>query len=239
MRVLVTRPKEDAERLAVELRARGHEPIVSPLMDIRFIDGPEIRLAKFQAVLATSANGIRALVRRTQDRATPVFAVGPQTAAAAQEAGFSQVRNAGGDAVALATRVREWADPKAGPLLHAAARERAGGLAEALTASGFSVEIAVVYEGLESKGFSDVALSALAAAKIDAVMLFSPRSARLFAEHLQKSGLKEDCRDVVALCISEPASQPLRELPLSGVYLAHRPDEESMLALLDETAAAP
>src|ERR1041385_1135905 len=102
MRVLVTRPRDDAERTAGLLRARGHEPILSPLMEIRFVDGPEIPPERIQAILITSANGVRGLARRTAHREVPVFAVGAQTAAAAKAAGFSNVKSANGEARALA-----------------------------------------------------------------------------------------------------------------------------------------
>ena len=239
MRVLLTRPKEDAASLALELRARGHEPIVSPLMEIRFLNGPQISLTGIQAVLATSANGIRALARRTSDRNVPVFAVGPQTAAVAQEAGFSEIRDANGDARNLADAVVQWADPNKGPLLHVAGRERAGRLAEALSAAGFSVQSSMLYEALESEGLSLQARDALESRSIDAVMLFSPRSARLFTEQIQKIGLEENCRGITALCISEAAAEPLKALALKGARIAHHPDQYGMLALLDETAAAP
>lgn len=239
MRVLITRPSEDAERLAAELRERGHEPILSPLMEIRYLDGPEISLGRFQAVLATSANGIRALARRTPDRHVPVFGVGPQTAAAANQAGFANIRNAAGDALALAKAIVGGADPNAGPLLHAAGRERSGHLAQALTAAAFSVETVMLYEAVEVRRFSQAALAGLAAAEIDVTMLFSPRSARLFAEHVEKSGAKENCRRVTAVCISAAAAEPLHGLPLKAVQVAPRPDQAAMLALLDETAAAP
>ena len=68
MRVLVTRPEDDARETAVRLKALGHEPILAPLISIRFIDGPDIDLAGVQALIATSSNGVRALARRTSRR---------------------------------------------------------------------------------------------------------------------------------------------------------------------------
>src|SRR4051812_13915074 len=239
MRVLITRPEEDAERLASELRVRGHEPIVSPLLAIRFLDGPDISFKEIQAVLATSANGIRALARRTAHRDVPVFAVGPQTADAAHASGFAKVRNAGGDAAILSAAVREWANPESGPLLHVAGQERAGHVAQSLIEAGFSVEVQVLYAAVESEQFSPAALAALSSDAVKAVMLFSPRSARLFAEHIRKAGLEGRCRNMVALCISKAAVEPLQCLSLKRVHVARHPDQDAMLALLDETDAAP
>ena len=98
MKVLVTRPAEDGAEIAKRLAAMGHEALLAPLLRIEFLAGPPLSLDDVQAILATSANGVRALARRTSVRDLPLFAVGPQTAAAAQEAGFVRIRNAAGDA---------------------------------------------------------------------------------------------------------------------------------------------
>jgi uroporphyrinogen-III synthase len=107
MRVLLTRPREDSEQLAELLRARGHLPIFSPVLDIGFLDGPEVVLDDAQAILATSANGIRGFARRSRQRDLPVFAVGPQTATASKDAGFTRViADAGGTNRTLLRRAR-------------------------------------------------------------------------------------------------------------------------------------
>jgi uroporphyrinogen-III synthase len=92
MRILVTRPREDGEQIAAKLAALGHTALLAPLLEPRFHDGPEPALNDVQAILATSANGIRALIRRTARRDIPIFAVGPQTTEEARAAGFSDVR---------------------------------------------------------------------------------------------------------------------------------------------------
>jgi uroporphyrinogen-III synthase len=121
MRILVTRPLEDGREIAARLAARGHQALLAPLLEPRFHDGPQLEegggLDKLQAILATSANGVRALIRRTARRDLAVFAVGPQTADEAQRAGFADVRSANGDAVALAKATMGWAS-RDGVLLH-------------------------------------------------------------------------------------------------------------------------
>src|SRR5262249_33099489 len=96
MRVLVTRPIEDARGTAARLIRLGHTPLVSPLLEVHFLEGPKLSFANVQAIVATSANGVRALIRRTTTRDLPIFAVGAQTAEAAREAGFTNVKNADG-----------------------------------------------------------------------------------------------------------------------------------------------
>ncbi|MEE8274408.1 MAG: uroporphyrinogen-III synthase, partial [Alphaproteobacteria bacterium] len=97
MRVLITRPREDAEALAEALAVRGVEALVEPLLEIVPLNPGDFDLAGVQAALLTSANGARALAAATGSRDVPVLAVGEATAAAARAAGFAEVAVAGGD----------------------------------------------------------------------------------------------------------------------------------------------
>ena len=69
MRVLITRPREDGDAIAVRLTALGHQPLAAPLLEPRWFAGAPLDFAGIAAILATSANGVRALVRRTERRA--------------------------------------------------------------------------------------------------------------------------------------------------------------------------
>src|SRR5260370_42478211 len=96
MRALVTRPRAEAEGLAAALAARGIAALVEPLLEIYYRDAPSPDLAGVQAILCTSANGVRALARLTAERSLPPFAVGEASAAPDCEEGFNRVDSAGG-----------------------------------------------------------------------------------------------------------------------------------------------
>src|SRR4051812_30011613 len=236
MRMLITRPEEDAKPLAEMLRHRGHETVLSPLMKIRFCDGPAIPLNGFQAVVATSANAIRALQRRTTRRDVPLFAVGPHTTEAALAAGFADVRQGLGDAKALAIFVREAADPASGLLLWVAGRDRTAEFADALTAYGFEVQTQALYAAEEVAALTGEATAALSAERIDAILLFSPRSASVFAKVVQNQGLLNGCRRMVALCMSQEVAQKLSTLPFANILIAQQPNVASMLDLLERVS---
>ena len=102
MRALVTRPREESENLAAALAARGVEALVEPLIEIHCRAPGGMDLARVQAVLCTSANGVRALARATGERGIPLLAVGDATAARARAEGFRRVESAGGDVGDLA-----------------------------------------------------------------------------------------------------------------------------------------
>src|SRR6267378_1808470 len=89
LRALVTRPRAVAESLADALAARGIAAIIEPLLQIHYRSGPEPDFAGVQAILCTSANGVRALARLTAERALPLFAVGDTSAARARDDGFA------------------------------------------------------------------------------------------------------------------------------------------------------
>ena len=232
MRVLVTRPKEDAAVFAACLIELGHEPVIAPLLTVRFHDGPQITLEGVRAVLATSANGVRALARRTAQRDVPVFAVGPQTAQAARDAGFARVESAHGDVVALARALRRWARPDEGALLHATAEEGASRLAGLLTTKGYEVQTVVLYDVVASTVLPDLAARALADGALEAAFFFSPRSARIFSDCVVNAGLSRHCARLTALCISEAAAAALSRLVFASVRIAAKPNQDALLACL-------
>ena len=94
MRLLVTRPEPDATRQAELLAARGHEPVLAPLLAIESATNVPIELDGAQALIVTSRNALRALASHRDVAALlqlPLFAVGEATAKAATELGFTTV----------------------------------------------------------------------------------------------------------------------------------------------------
>src|SRR5215207_2067037 len=110
MRLLVTRPGDDADRTAGALRARGHEPVAVPLLAIEFCAPAELGAGPFAAVVMTSANAARAIAahaQRTALVALPLFTVGAHTAEVARDTGFATVTSSDGGWPDLARLVAE------------------------------------------------------------------------------------------------------------------------------------
>lgn len=235
MRLLVTRPEEDSAPLADALSALGHEAVLAPLLDIRFLEGAELPEAAWQALLVTSANGVRALVRHDHAASLlslPVLAVGPASADAARAAGFVKVEAAGGDVGSLAEHVGKALDPAAGPLLHVAGSAVAGDLAGMLEARGFSVTRAVLYEARLASALPEAARAALEEGTLDGVLLYSPRTARAFASLVRKAGLEARVTGLAAFCLSQAVADALDDLPGLTVKIAREPDQAALIALL-------
>ncbi len=234
MRLLITRPREDAEPLAKVLRQRGIEVILEPLLEVVYEEGPALDLDDVQTLLVTSANGVRAFARRDANRDMPVYAVGDASARAAAEAGFTVVESAAGDVDALAELVRSRLVPGAGTLLHVAGTKVAGDLKGMLQDAGFAYRRAVLYEAHTAVGFSAETEKALHRGDVDGVLLFSPRTAATFVDLAEAADLSGACAAMTVFCLSPAVAAKAGTLAWGRVRTAARPDQEALLAMLGD-----
>ncbi len=229
---MITRPREDARALAQALANQGVESIIEPLLEIVPVASGGLDLDGVQAILLTSANGARARAAAAAGADIPVLAVGEATAAAARAAGFADVADAGGDVAALAELAEGRCDPAAGPVVHVSGGAVAGDLAGRLARSGFTVRREVLYEARPAEAFSPSAAAALAGGAVDAVLLFSPRTAKAFVTLARATGLMPALRGIRALCLSAPVAAAARAADWREVAVAARPEQASLVALV-------
>jgi uroporphyrinogen-III synthase len=237
MRILVTRPREDAERLARSLESRGHDVLIEPLFTIEPDLQVPIDLDGVQALLMTSANGVRAFALRSSRRDLRVFAVGDATAEAAREFGFADVESAGGDVTDLAQLVRSRVRPEQGALLHAAGSAVAGNLAGELGAAGIEVRRVVLYRAAAASSLSDAAVAALHDGRVDLAMFFSPRTARTFVSLAKAAGVDQACAHIALLGLSPAVADAAADIPWAAREVAEEPNEAALLAAVDRLAA--
>lgn len=232
MRLLITRSIEDAGPLAAALRRRGHEAVLGPLMSITDVDVPDLDLDGVQALLITSANGIRAFARHHSRRDIAVFAVGDASARTAADLGFTGVSSAAGDVDALAALVGDELDPDAGALVHIAGSHVAGDLSRLLEAAGFDVQRRVLYRATAAEKLSPLTVDELTSGTLDGVLLFSPRTAGLFVKLAAAAGAEEACRSLVAYCLSQAVADNAKALAFLRVMVASEPSQRSLLDAL-------
>jgi uroporphyrinogen-III synthase len=100
--LLILRPQPGADETAARARTLGLEPIVAPLFTVRALDWEPPTTDAFDAIMLTSANAARrAGAGLAAFLGLPCYAVGEATAAAASDAGFTDVRIGAEDGVAL------------------------------------------------------------------------------------------------------------------------------------------
>lgn len=234
MRLLVTRPQPQADVTARRLAALGHTPIVAPLVEI-VAEETALPLAGVGAVAVTSAAAIRALGTASVDldalRRLPLFAVGARTAEAARQAGFTDVRTAGGDAAALAGLLAA-ALPAGSTVLHAAGRDRAVELGPLVAPHDIAVRVAVVYRAEAGSALPPQAVAALADGAVDGILVYSARSAAAVVEAITTAGLDGKLATLRFLALSPAVAAALARGGAADVAVAARPEEAALFDLL-------
>lgn len=235
MRILITRPVDEAQRTANRLRTLGHETLIAPLLRIELISDAQLGCGPWSAVVMTSGNAARALMahaRCAELTASPVFAVGRQTAAAAKMAGFAEVISSEGDSGDLVRLIRKRMPDQNAPLLYLAGSDIARNLAGELAKDGIAVETAVLYRATAAHMFAAEAERAIRGGEIDGVFHYSRRSSAIFVACGQSGGLLPEIKAMMHFCLSQRAAEPLREINATDIRIARRPDEEALIELL-------
>jgi len=226
--VLITRPAEDAAPLRAHLEQMGLGVITAPMLHIKNIPGPALSLDGVQGFLLTSANGVRALATRTESRDRVVFAVGDATAREARACGFRDVHSADGDVDDLARLVIKSCDPGAGALLHAAGSAQAGDLTGTLERAGYTVRRDVLYQAVPVDSLPAETLEALKSEALDGVLVYSPRTARLFESLISDAGLVPALARLKLFALSRNVNEAATQVWGQRI-IAERPDQESLL----------
>jgi uroporphyrinogen-III synthase len=230
MRILVTRAEDDARRTAQRLAARGHGAVVAPVTTI-VPTGEPLPTGDWDALVVTSAHAQEALAS-LPDKALPVFAVGHHTEAAVRRAGFSDVAVAAGDAASLSGLIRRTA--RAGrALLHVTGLHRKQEPGASLRAAGFSVVEWRAYAAEQARALPPAAVAALRTGQIGAALHYSRRSAIIVLRLAEEAGLTSTLRSFPHLCLSPDVAAAFDASGMTALVAA-RPDEEALLALLED-----
>ena len=227
MRVLVTRPAEDAGRTGEALAAAGHVAVVAPLFAVE--PREHAMPVDCDALVATSANALRHAKPSDVLRDRPLFAVGGATAVEARRAGFRDVRSADGDSRDLASLLSAGAFRR---LVYLAGRPRRDAALLAL-GDGFEITIVETYETRPAEILPHAAAEGLRNGGIDAVLHFSPRAAVVFRDRVDEAGLLAEAGKALHIYISPAAA--LDAFPRCKT--ADRPNLAAMIAALG--AASP
>jgi uroporphyrinogen-III synthase len=218
--LLMTRPVADATRfvatLAPDVRA-AVAVCTSPLIGISPVSG-KIEPGDARGLIFSSANGVQAARDPIPGRDLTCFCVGATTAQQARDAGWTVavVSETADDLVAALL-----ADPPALPLLHLRGRHARGEIAARLTRAGCATAEQVIYDQ-PIRPLSDAARRCLDGDAPVLVPLFSPRTARAFAEQMHGRA------PITVVAISDSVAAEVADLPLFGLVTAKQPTGHAM-----------
>jgi uroporphyrinogen-III synthase len=232
MKLLITRPTEDAQRQAVPFEALGHETVIRPLMEVVFPRLTPLRLQGVQGLIATSRNALRGLARNGSFEAAkqlPTFCVGESTANFAREIGFKHVVAGKGAAKDLIPLITYSTTPDAGSLLYVTGQHLAFDLEKPLKAKGFALPRVIIYEAREADKSAMIAFAETLRAGVDGVVLMSPRTAVICVNQIKQFKLEREAATATWYCYSGAVARPLREIDDMTIAIACRPTEADLL----------
>ncbi|MCE3231924.1 MAG: putative uroporphyrinogen-III synthase [Rickettsiaceae bacterium] len=226
---LITRPLEDAKITAQQLAAMGIDSFIEPLLVVENI------VASCQlpvsGILITSSNAVRSLSKI--DKAIPIIAVGEHTAAVAKEFGFTFVEHADGDVDNLVEYVTAKYKPY-DKFIYACGNVTTGNLTEKLKRSNFDIEEVIVYNASAIENFSSECLSSLKQKAFGIVLLYSPRTAKIFTHLIKKGKLEASLNNTQVFCLSQNVAEQVKLLEWKKVNTSLFPNNYYLLELIRE-----
>lgn len=231
-RVLVTRARAEAERTAGELRRRGFTPLIAPVLDIA-ATGAAIPLDDFDAALATSARAALHAGAGLEALRAPFHVVGANTAEALAARGRRVEARAADVAGLIASLRARFRAPAR--FLYLAGRDRKTELEAFLAAAGHEATIVETYAARAAPALGAEAVAALAKGEVGAVLHYSARSAAIFLSLADQAKAPASLRESVShLALSEEIARALKQAGCVHVRAAPAPEEDALLALLED-----
>jgi len=232
--ILITRPLEEAQRLADLLKAKGFYSLIQPALKVHFLktlDSFSLQEAQSaQAFVFTSKNGIKALAQNFPVRSLKkAFTVGKETARLAKEMGFQEVYTAEKDIEALKELLIQALLPNAGKIWYITGSQRRGELEKVLLKRGYEVEMRIAYKTAPVLKMVKEVKSALEEQKIDFILFFSPQTAQNFVKLLKTEHLQERTGLITAFCLSPIVADSIKEVSWKKIITAALPCQESLL----------
>jgi uroporphyrinogen-III synthase len=251
-RIVITRAALESEALKTQLAALGAIPVVLPLVafadpdDFTALDTAIARIARFDWVMFTSGQAVRAIVARSKNLQLPLAragnkplfaAVGPASADAARQAGlpveYVAITHNG---LALAEELRERLRGR-NVLLPRSDRANPD-LPVALARHGAAVTEAVAYRTLQPTDVDAHSLSRIVAGEAAAILFFSPSAVQHFAELVGVDQLHRLEDRLAIIAVGPVTARALRNAGAERILVAADTTPGAVVRTLEEYFSA-
>ena len=141
---------------------------------------------------------------------TPCFCVGKQTAQCAKDNGFQQITVADGDVESLLDTIIQHEAPQETEWFHLRGRDHIGGLVQRLQQKGYNAQGVCGYNAEPITHLAPEVITAITDHQVHGVLLYSPRTAKLFELLVQLHGLLHCCPAMAIYGLSPAVLEALR-----------------------------
>ncbi len=247
-RIVITRAAAQSEVLSNELSGKGAIPVSLPLVefadpeDFAPLDAAIVQIERFDWMIFTSGQAVRAVVTRSKKLEAPLYragsklrfaAVGPVSAEAVRQSGLpvEYVANTH-NGVALAEELGERLRGR-NVLLPRGDRANRD-LPAALKGHGAHVTEVVAYRTLQPSGVDKQNLGRIAAGEADAILFFSPSAVQHFVELIGVEHLRS-LQDKLAITSVGPVTAgALGQLNVRRIVVAADTTTAAVVQALEE-----
>ena len=246
---LIIRPQPDADRDVALLMRYGVPALASPSMKSMHQSHELPESVNFSGMILTSRNAVEAITKFDKVNANtgrwaklPVFVVGSATAAAARDAGFSNIiRGTGGGAGLLAPirsyfieKMRKQDSGKSSdtnlPLFWPSSVDISFDMVAALGTRVIAVQRSPVYQMIANDGLESTVTDKITEGAIEAVVAMSPRSVQIFRKNLDAAGKASSLAGMVLIAGSS-AIVTAAGGGWQTVYTSRQPRRSRLLAI--------
>lgn len=208
----------------------GIKTLIEPCIRIELVKLNKRLRVKKSIVIVTSLNGARAFAGNCDDKSSRIITVGAQAAEFLKEDGFSRVMHSAQNAKELLDYIKSHFAPGADKFLYIRSRHTAADLKSSL--NGYLIRDLFLYESVAAAAFSSNLAGLVADGKINGILLYSARTARIFVELAEKAGIAKFLDKMVIFCLSPSIAEVCRTIPHKEILAAASPDEGSLIKLV-------
>ncbi len=224
LKVLITREANSCGTTAKAVKALGFEPILHPLIEIEQVAYNIPTDFTPNYIIITSINAARVALNEDSLLNSPFLVVGEKSAEYLSNNGLN-VEAVYADSAALLRDISKYAPGI--DFLYLSGDHTATDLPASLAKLGHSTRRVIVYKSKKVEQFDVNALSG-----IDIVTFYSPRTARIFYEHITTESAHVKLTGITAVCLSPNIAKVLGDITFKSIRIAETPEEESLLKVL-------
>ena len=224
MNIIFTRPLIDTEDLMTSFFSSKHKVIHLPTLNITSANMEPINTKDFDGLIFTSANAVRFLSLKNDEKNIKCFCVGNITERSLRLKGFNNTVAASGTVNALKNIILN-SDQKIKNLAYLCGDVVSYDLDKDLSLSGFKVKKIVNYTSNKITDLNNESLDLIKKNPPNVTLIYSKRSAESFDEIVRKYSLLELMTQCTVMCISKKIKEFLKSKGWKNIEIFN-PGEE-------------
>ena len=209
MNIIFTRPLIDSEDLMMNFFSSGHKVIHMPTLSIASANMDPINTKNYDGLIFTSANAVRFLKLKNNEKKIKCFCVGNLTERALRLKGFNNTVAASGTVNALKNIIIN-SEKNIKNLAYLCGDVVSHELDKELTQEGFKVSKVINYTSTKITDLNKENMDLIKKYPANITLIYSRRSAESFDEIIRRYSLSELMTHCTVMCISKKIEEFLK-----------------------------